>query len=487
VPGGPSDTVGRAIGSKMQEYLGQPAIVENRPGANGAIAAEFVAKSDPDGYTLLVGSIGVFSINAALFKDLRYHPVRDFAPITLAVTTPNVLVTARLPAKTGKELLDQMKNPGGLVRSSGQMSDHLTFELFAQMTGTSGIHVPYKGGAAVVTDLLGGQVDASFQNLGTVATQLKAGKIRALAVTAKTRAAQLPDVPTMAEAGFSDLVVTSWQAAGAPAKTPRDVVLRLNDAAVKALRSPEIRERLNGIGFDVIASTPEEFGQFAEGRGRPLDRGREARTSSRTDGRAARHPGAVGVRASEPLRRGTPHELDQRLRLLEHPGSVPSPGSRDRRRRRCGRRARARGLGRGRSGAPQAASVRLRMSPRRGLRSSDASARQARAKHPASTPASAAFRASTIAAFAAANSGGNIRPIAASSTPCIPSARTFSAIARNGARAGSGNAATTSARINRSKRAPCRIASSAATNAPKPFPNTVVPGPRSSAVMTAAT
>jgi tripartite-type tricarboxylate transporter receptor subunit TctC len=266
VPGGPSDTVGRAIGSKMQEYLGQPAVVENKPGANGAIAAEFVAKSDPDGYTILVGSIGVFSINAALFKDLRYHPVRDFAPITLAVTTPNVLVTKLdFPAKSVKELLDQMrKNPGKIsFGSSGSgSSDHLTFELFSQMTSTSGIHVPYKGGAAVVTDLLGGQVDASFQNLGTVATQLKAGKIRALAVTAKSRAAQLPDVPTMAESGFPDLVVTSWQAAGAPIKTPKDVVAKLNDAAVKALRSPEIRERLNGIGFDVIASTPEEFGAF---------------------------------------------------------------------------------------------------------------------------------------------------------------------------------------------------------------------------------
>jgi tripartite-type tricarboxylate transporter receptor subunit TctC len=266
VPGGPSDTVGRAIGSKMQEYLGQPAVVENKPGANGAIAAEFVAKSDPDGYTILVGSIGVFSINAALFKDLRYHPVRDFAPITLAVTTPNVLVTKLdFPAKSVKELLDQMrKNPGKIsFGSSGSgSSDHLTFELFSQMTSTSGIHVPYKGGAAVVTDLLGGQVDASFQNLGTVATQLKAGKIRALAVTAKSRAAQLPDVPTMAESGFPDLVVTSWQAAGAPIKTPKDVVAKLNDTAVKALRSPEIRERLNGIGFDVIASTPEEFGAF---------------------------------------------------------------------------------------------------------------------------------------------------------------------------------------------------------------------------------
>jgi tripartite-type tricarboxylate transporter receptor subunit TctC len=266
VPGGPSDTVGRAIGSKFQEYLGQPAVVENKPGANGSIAAEFVAKADPDGYTILVGSIGVFSINAALFKDLRYHPVRDFAPITLAVTTPNVLVTkTAYPAKSVKELLDDMRKRPGKVSfgSSGTgSSDHLTLELFKQLTNTDGIHVPYKGGAAVVTDLLGGQVDASFQNLGTVATQIKAGKIRPLAVTAKARNPQIPDVPTMAEAGLPDLVVTSWQAAGAPIKTPREIVAKLNDAAVRALRSPDVRERLTAIGFDVVGSSPEEFGAF---------------------------------------------------------------------------------------------------------------------------------------------------------------------------------------------------------------------------------
>jgi tripartite-type tricarboxylate transporter receptor subunit TctC len=266
VAGGPSDTVGRAIGSKFQEFLGQPAVVENRPGANGSIAAEFVAKSDPDGYTILVGSIGVFSINAALYSDLRYDPVRDFAPITLAVTNPNVLITKLdFAPRNVKDLVEfAKKNPGKIsYGSSGTgSSDHLTSELFKQMSGTFGVHIPYRGGAAVITDLLGGQIEASFQNLGNVVTNVKAGKIRALAVTGRTRAPQLPDVPTMAESGYPDLIVTSWQAAAAPAKTPKEIVARLNEASVKALRSPDVRERLTQIGFDVVAGTPEEFGKF---------------------------------------------------------------------------------------------------------------------------------------------------------------------------------------------------------------------------------
>jgi tripartite-type tricarboxylate transporter receptor subunit TctC len=164
-----------------------------------------------------------------------------------------------------KELVEHAKkNPGKVsYGSSGTgSSDHLTSELFRQMTGTTGIHIPYKGGAAVITDLLGGQIDSSFQNLGNVVTNVKAGKIRALAVTGKTRAPQLPDVPTIAESGYPDLIVTSWQAAGAPIKTPRDIVARLNEASVKALRSPDVQERLTQIGFDVVASSPEEFGQF---------------------------------------------------------------------------------------------------------------------------------------------------------------------------------------------------------------------------------
>ncbi len=207
VAGGSSDIVGRAIAAKFQETLGQPGVVENRPGANGAIAAEFVAKAEPDGYTVLVGSIGVFSINAALFKDLRYNPVRDFAPLTLAVTTPNVLITKpTLAAGSLKELVDHMKkNPGKLSYcSSGTgSSDHLTAELLKQASGTDAVHVPYKGGAACQTDIMGNQVDFSFQNLGAVTNYIKGKRMKALAVTAKARHAQLPDVPSAGEAGVA--------------------------------------------------------------------------------------------------------------------------------------------------------------------------------------------------------------------------------------------------------------------------------------------
>jgi len=264
VAGGSSDIVGRAIGAKFQELLGQPAVVENKPGANGAIAAEFVAKSEPDGHTLLVGSIGVFSINTALFKDLRYDPLRDFAPISLAVTTPNVLITKpQLAAKSVNELVEADKKGRLSYCSSGTgSSDHLTAELMKQIAGGQAVHVPYRGGAACQTDIMGNQVDYSFQNLGAVTNYIKSGRMKALAVTAKARHPQLPDVPTVVEAGFPDLVVTSWQAAAAPAKTPREVVAKLNDATVKALRSPDVRERMNQIGFDVVASSPEEFGRF---------------------------------------------------------------------------------------------------------------------------------------------------------------------------------------------------------------------------------
>lgn len=266
VAGGSSDIVARAIGGKFQEVLGQPAITDNKPGANGAIAAEFVAKAEPDGYTILVGSIGVFSINTALFKNLRYDPLRDFAPITLAVTTPNVLVTKPdLPVTTMRDLVEFAKNPKNKLSycSSGTgSSDHLTGEVFKQRSATNAVHVPYKGGAACQTDVMGGQIDYSFQNLGAVTNYIKAGRMKALAVTSNARHPQLPNVPSVTEAGFNDLVVTSWQAVVAPAKTPREIVQRLNEAAVRALNAPDVRERMNQIGFDVVAGTPDAFAQF---------------------------------------------------------------------------------------------------------------------------------------------------------------------------------------------------------------------------------
>jgi tripartite-type tricarboxylate transporter receptor subunit TctC len=266
--GGGSDTLARILAEAMSPKLGQAIVIENRPGGATNIGATAAAKADPDGHTVLVGSIGVFSINAALFKDLRYNPVRDFAPITLAVTTPNVLITKpTLAAASLKDLVDHMKkNPGKLSYcSSGTgSSDHLTAELLKQATGTDAVHVPYKGGAACQTDIMGNQVDFSFQNLGAVTNYIKGNRMKALAVTAKSRHPQLAGVPTVGEAGFGDLVVTSWQAAAAPAKTPREVVAKLNDVAVRALRSPDIGERMNQIGFDVVASSPDEFGRFMQ-------------------------------------------------------------------------------------------------------------------------------------------------------------------------------------------------------------------------------
>lgn len=192
--------------------------------------------------------------------------MRDFAPITLAVTTPNVLVTRPdLPASSLKELVDYLKkNPAKLSYcSSGTgSSDHLTGEVFKQGAGVFAVHVPYRGGAACQTDLMGSQIDFSFQNMGAVTNYIRSGRMKALAVTQKGRHPQLPNVPSVVEAGSPDLVVTSWQAVAAPARTPREVVARLHDATVKALRSKDVLDRMTQIGFDVVANSPEEFGAF---------------------------------------------------------------------------------------------------------------------------------------------------------------------------------------------------------------------------------
>lgn len=265
-PGGASDSTARFIAPKMQEALGQPVVIENRPGANGSTGGGLVKQAKADGYTLLVGSIGVFAINPALFPSLPYNPAKDFDLLTVAVRTPNVLVAnPSFPANNVAELIEYLKkNPNTVTfASSGNgSSDHLTAALFWQKTGTTGIHVPYKGGGPAIADLIGGHADVSFQNLGAVASQIKAGKLKILAVTAAERSPLFPDVPTAMQAGVDGLEVYSWQAAAAPKGLPSEVQAQLSKALSAALGDPAIKARFNELGFEVVANSPEEFAKF---------------------------------------------------------------------------------------------------------------------------------------------------------------------------------------------------------------------------------
>ena len=244
-------------------------MVENKPGANSAIGAQALARSTPDGYTMMVGSIGTFAINEALYKNLSYNPSKDFAYLTQAVRNPNVLVAApTFPAATVAELVAYAKkNPGSVsYASSGTgSSDHLSAVLFRQRTDSTGVDVPYKGGGAAIADLIGGQVNVSFQNLGAVQNHIKAGKLKALAITGDARAPDLPDVPTLAEAGIKDMVVYSWQGFAVPKGTPPAVVEQLSKALQTALRDPKTEQTLQGLGFEVVANTPQQFTQFQQG------------------------------------------------------------------------------------------------------------------------------------------------------------------------------------------------------------------------------
>ena len=265
-PGGSSDITARLIAAKLQESLGQSFVIENKPGANGSLGANFVKNAKPDGYTLFVGSIGVFSINEVLYKNLGYETRRDFDLLSVAVRTPNALVTrANFPAGNMKEFVDYLKkNPGKVsFASSGTgSSDHLTAALFWQKTGTSGIHVPYKGGSAAHADLIGGNVDVSFQNLGSITQHVKAGKMKLLAVTGATRDPAAPDTPTLAEAGVPGVEVYSWQAMVAPKGLPQDVKARLVPAVQAAIKHPDSVKKFTEQGFEVVGNTPEEFDRF---------------------------------------------------------------------------------------------------------------------------------------------------------------------------------------------------------------------------------
>ena len=268
-PGGPVDLSSRVIAQKLQETLGQPVLVETRPGAGGVIAAEYVAKSAPDGYTLLMGAIATHAINPALMPALAYDPIRDFKHIALVVQVPNVLiVNTELPAKNVSELITLAKaRPGKLDFGSGSTGStgHLAGELFKQMTGTYMVHIPYKASAPAVLDLLAGRLSLMFDNLASSLPNIKAGKVRALAVTTKRRSDFLPEMPTLDESGLKGFDMTTWWGLMAPAKTPPEVVTRLSEEILRALDAADTKERMRSMGSEAPSvRSPEAFTAFIE-------------------------------------------------------------------------------------------------------------------------------------------------------------------------------------------------------------------------------
>jgi tripartite-type tricarboxylate transporter receptor subunit TctC len=265
-PGGGLDITARAISPKLSAVFGQQVIVDNRAGAAGSIASEIVAKSAPDGYTLLLASVGGLAVNTNLYKGLTYHPLRDFAPVTWATSQSNVLVVhPSVPAKTVKELIAFAKaQPGKVIYGSSGAGNagHLAAELFSTMAGVKMVHVPYKGGAPAMVDLLAGQIQLIFSSAPTSVPQVKAGKIRGLAVTTAKRSTVLPDLPTVAESGLPGFEADNWYGIVTVMKTPRPVVERLHAEIVKALHAPDVKQILFNSGMEVRTSTPEEFGAY---------------------------------------------------------------------------------------------------------------------------------------------------------------------------------------------------------------------------------
>lgn len=265
-PGGSTDAIARVLAQKLHEKLGASFIIDNKAGATGTIGAAFVKRAPADGYTLFVSSLGPFVITPHLLKGLQYDALKDFDLITVAVQAPNVLVVPiNSPDKNVADLLAQLKKSPGKVSfaSSGVgSSDHLSAELLWQQTGTQGLHIPYKGGGPAINDLLGGQVDAAFVNINSIIPFIKAGRVRALAISSEKRSPLLPDVPTLQEQGVKGAEVQSWQAVAAPKGLPADVKAKLHDAIVSALNEPSVRDKLLAQGFEIVGDTPEHFAKF---------------------------------------------------------------------------------------------------------------------------------------------------------------------------------------------------------------------------------
>jgi tripartite-type tricarboxylate transporter receptor subunit TctC len=262
-PAGTTDILARAIGQKMSESWSQPVIVENRPGAAGNIGTELAAKATPDGYTLIMGTAGTHGINVSLYRKLNWHSLRDFAPVSLAAMVPNIMVVNNsLPIKSVKELIVYAKaNPGKLSYGSpgNGSTAHLSMELFKSMTGTNLVHIPYKGSAGVLADVMGGQIAVTIDNMPVYLPQVKAGKIRALAVSPAKRSTAAPDIPTIAEAGVPGYDSGAWFGLLAPAGTPRAIVEKLSVETARILKLPDVSKRISELGAEPVGSTPAQF------------------------------------------------------------------------------------------------------------------------------------------------------------------------------------------------------------------------------------
>ncbi|MBL8379148.1 MAG: tripartite tricarboxylate transporter substrate binding protein [Burkholderiales bacterium] len=264
--GGVADIVARTIGVRLAENIGQSVLVENRAGASAIIGTEFVAKSVPDGYTLLLANLPVLAINPIAYTKLPYEPLKDFAPISMVTDQPYIIgVNPSIPAKDLKEFIALAKqNRGKFTHGSASSSTHLATELFKLTAGIEALHVPYKGSAPAINDLLGGQITFLIDPVITMQPFVKSGKVRALAVTDSKRSAAAPDVPSYTEFGLKDLDMTSWQGLVAPAGTPKDVIARLHREIVKVLQNPEVIERLKAQGVTPVGSSPEAFTAFVQ-------------------------------------------------------------------------------------------------------------------------------------------------------------------------------------------------------------------------------
>ncbi|HLK84601.1 MAG TPA: tripartite tricarboxylate transporter substrate binding protein [Xanthobacteraceae bacterium] len=265
-PGGPNDIIGRVVGQKMQELLGQPIVIDNRPGAGGTLGTDNVAKSEPDGYSIAIASAGALAISTALQEKILYDPLKELAPVTLVAKVSELLVASTtLPAANVRELVALAKAKPGAINygSTGPGSmPHLAGELFRISAQIDIVHVPYRGAAPAINDLIGHQVDIIFLDLPVLLPQIQAGAIKPLAVGSGLRVKPLPDLPTMREMGYPQIEADNWYGMVAPARTPRAIVMKLNAAAAAAMKAPEVQEKLASQGAILVGNTPEEFAAY---------------------------------------------------------------------------------------------------------------------------------------------------------------------------------------------------------------------------------